>query len=201
MNRSLRTATRGSRLPDNHHCQMLSVTLGDLTTMKVDAIVNAANTQLAGGGGVDGAIHLAAGPTVLEECRAIVESQGPCLTGDAVITAAGNLWASWVIHTVGPIWGNHDPIDSSTLLASCYSSSLDVASTVGAKSVAFASISTGVYGFPRELAAPIAVSSVLEWLQGNAATASINAVTLVCFDQGNHALVQDSLNRLCRHSN
>lgn len=192
---------KGSRLPDSHCCQMLSVALGDITTMKVDAIVNAANSQLAGGGGVDGAIHLAAGPTVLDECQTILASQGPCLTGDAVVTAAGNLWASWVVHTVGPIWGDHDPIDASTLLSSCYSSSLDLASTVGAKSVAFASISTGVYGFPRELAAPIAVSSVLEWLRNNASNSSINDVTLVCFDQGNHELVQDALNRLCQNSN
>ena len=178
---------------------MLSVSLGDITTMKVDAIVNAANSQLAGGGGVDGAIHLAAGPTILDECQAILASQGPCLTGEAVVTAAGNLSASWVIHTVGPIWG--DPIEASMLLSRCYSSSLDLASTVGAESVAFPSVSTGVYGFPQELAAPIAVSAVLEWLQHNASTSSINDVTLVCFDQRNHSLVRDSLNRLCLHSN
>ena len=194
-------ATRGLLLPDSHCCRMLSVSLGDITTMKVDAIVNAANSQLAGGGGVDGAIHLAAGPTVLNECQAILASQGPCLTGEAVVTTAGNLSASWVIHTVGPIWGDHDPIDASMLLARCYSSSLDLASTVGAESVAFPSVSTGVYGFPQELAAPIAVSAALEWLQHNASTSSINDVTLVCFDQGNHSLVQDSLNRLCLNGN
>ncbi|MCH2628110.1 MAG: macro domain-containing protein [Acidimicrobiales bacterium] len=179
----------------------LSLLKGDITHWRGDAIVNAADERLLGGGGVDGAIPLAAGPTVLDECQAILVSQGPCLTGDAVVTAAGNLRASWVVHTVGPIWGDHDPIDASTLLSSCYSSSLDLASTVGAKSVAFASISTGVYGFPRELAAPIAVSSVLEWLRNNASNSSINDVTLVCFDQGNHELVQDALNRLCQNSN
>jgi len=163
----------------------LTAVLGDITTMDVDAIVNAANSALAGGGGVDGAIHSAAGPTVFEECQAIIAEQGPCRTGRAVATSAGELPATWVIHTVGPIWDQHDPVENSTLLANCYSSSLDVAAELGARTVAFSAISTGVYGFPRELAAPIAVSTVLHWLSQNKQSTSVETVTLVCFDAEN----------------
>ena len=156
----------------------LTAVLGDITTMEVDAIVNAANAALAGGGGVDGAIHSAAGPTVLEECQAIIAEQGPCRTGRAVATSAGALPATWVIHVVGPIWDQHDPVENSTLLANCYSSSLDVAAELGARTVAFSAISTGVYGFPRELAAPIAASTVLNWLSQNKRHTSVDTVTL-----------------------
>ena len=183
---------------DEHlECEMLSVAIGDITTFQVDAIVNAANSRLAGGGGVDGAIHSAAGSTVADQCRKIVETAGPCSTGNAVVTDAGDLLASWIIHTVGPVWGAQSPIDSSTLLARCYTSSLELASSIGAKSLAFASISTGVYGFPQELAAPLAVGSVLSWLRDNLTTSPIEAVTLVCFDERNYHLIGQAKAGLC----
>ena len=174
----------------------LTAVLGDITTMRVDAIVNAANSALAGGGGVDGAIHSAAGPTVLEECQAIIAKQGSCPAGTAVATSAGQLPAQWVIHTVGPIWDQHDSLENRTLLASCYGSSLDVAAEVGAKTVAFSAISTGVYGFPRELAAPIAVLTVLDWFTQNRDSASVATVTLVCFDYENLQHCQQALANL-----
>ena len=132
---------------------------GDITTMAVDAIVNAANSTLLGGGGVDGAIHDAAGPQLLEACRAL----NGCTTGDAKATPGFRLAARWVIHTVGPVWrnglaGEHD------LLRQCYRRSLEVAVEIGARSVAFPSLSTGVYGFPKQPAAEIAVATARAFL-------------------------------------
>ncbi|GGC08811.1 O-acetyl-ADP-ribose deacetylase [Dyadobacter sediminis] len=154
---------------------------GDITQLHVDAIVNAANTSLMGGGGVDGAIHRAGGPAILEECRKIVARQGGCKTGDAVITTGGSLPAKFVIHTVGPVWkgGNSQEAEK---LADCYRSSLNLAVEYQCKTIAFPNISTGVYGFPKDKAAEIAVKAVSEFISE---TDEIHKVTFVCFDQEN----------------
>jgi O-acetyl-ADP-ribose deacetylase (regulator of RNase III) len=138
----------------------IEVIQGDITKLAVDAIVNAANSSLLGGGGVDGAIHRAAGPELLEECRAIRDREGGCRTGDAKITGAGRLNAKWVIHTVGPVWHGGD--DDAELLASCYRTSLALAAERGAQSIAFPAISTGIYGYPLREACEIAVATITE---------------------------------------
>src|SRR3954471_16294251 len=140
----------------------LTIMVADITTLAADAIVNAANSSLLGGGGVDGAIHRAAGPGLLEECRTI----GGCPTGEARITKGYNLPTKWVIHTVGPVWrgGGHHEDD---LLGRCYRYSLALAKKVGARTVAFPSISTGAFGFPVERAADIAIKEIAAFLGGN----------------------------------
>jgi O-acetyl-ADP-ribose deacetylase (regulator of RNase III) len=144
----------------------------DITTLEVDAVVNAANESLLGGGGVDGAIHRAAGPGLLEECR----RTGGCPTGESRITAGHDLPARWVIHTVGPVWRGGDRHEAD-LLASCYRSSLAAADAVGATSIAYPAISTGVYGFPREEAAAVAVSTL------RATPTDVADAVLVAFDR------------------
>lgn len=163
---------------------------GDITKLEVDAIVNAANSSLMGGGGVDGAIHRAGGPQILAECREIVIRQGRCATGEAVITSGGNLPAKWVIHTVGPIWrdGNNG---ESQFLQNAYSNSLKLAAENGVQTIAFPNISTGVYGFPKEKAAPIAIETLKKYLTDHL---QINQVYFVCFDSENFDLYQRLLN-------
>lgn len=137
----------------------LRIITGDITKLACDAIVNAANSSLMGGGGVDGAIHRAGGPAILEECNRIVTKQGRCAAGEAVITGAGNLPAKYVVHTVGPVWrgGNKN---EPQLLTNCYSNSLSIAYAHGIKTIAFPAISTGVYGYPKSLAAKAAYDAV-----------------------------------------
>jgi O-acetyl-ADP-ribose deacetylase (regulator of RNase III) len=156
----------------------LSLLQGDITRQTTDAIVNAANSSLMGGGGVDGAIHRAGGPAILEECKQIVARQGHLPTGQAVITTAGNMKAEHVIHTVGPVWHGGDRGEPE-LLASAYRESLKLAAANNLASVSFPSISTGVYGYPVELAAAIALREVVSFLSQ---TTSVKEVAFVLFD-------------------
>ncbi len=151
---------------------------GDITRESADAIVNAANSSLLGGGGVDGAIHRAGGPEILEECKQIRAKQGGCPTGEAVITTAGRLPAKKVIHTVGPVWQGGDQGEA-VLLASAYRNSLSLAAAHGLKTVAFPSIGTGAYGYPVREAARVALRAVREFLEKNT---SLSQVTFVLFD-------------------
>lgn len=164
---------------------MIELLKGDITKLEVDAIVNAANRSLLGGGGVDGAIHRAAGPELLEECRTL----NGCGTGEAKITEAYRLPARHVIHTVGPVWrgGNSD---EEKLLRNCYLNSLTLASEYGLKTIAFPNISTGIYHFPKELAAEIAIHSVKEFLQSHNLP---EKVIFVCFDEENYRIYAEKI--------
>lgn len=161
---------------------------GDITKQRVDAIVNAANTPLLGGGGVDGAIHRAAGPGLLEECRAL----GGCATGDAKITSGHNLPAKWVIHAVGPVWSGGDRGEDE-LLASCYRRCMDIAGERDLRSIAFPSISTGAYRFPIERAARIAIREIADGLRRHPA---IKRAVCVCFDEATLRQYQGALGEL-----
>ena len=151
---------------------MIEAVRGDITEQAVDAIVNAANERLLGGGGVDGAIHRAGGPEILDECRRL----GGCATGDAKATSGGRLPARYVIHAVGPVWRGGEEGEAD-LLASCHRRSLEIAAELGCRSVAFPAISTGVYGYPVDLAAPVAVAAVREGLRP-----PVELVRFVLFD-------------------
>ncbi|HHE41795.1 MAG TPA: O-acetyl-ADP-ribose deacetylase [Dehalococcoidia bacterium] len=156
------------------------LTKGDITQMEVDAIVNAANSSLMGGGGVDGAIHRAGGSTIKEECRRYVESHGQLPPGHAMVTTAGRMAARYVIHTVGPVWHGGSQREAETL-ASAYRESLRAAEERHLSTVAFPSISTGAYGYPVDRAARVAIDTVAEFLAREATT--VNTVTFVLFDE------------------
>lgn len=164
---------------------------GDITILNADAIVNAANSSLAGGGGVDGAIHRAAGPELLKACRKL----GGCPPGQAVITDGFNLPAKYVIHTVGPIWRGGD-CDEAEVLASCYRNSLRVAAPKVCRSLAFSAISTGVYGFPKEQAVAIAVKEIYQWLPQYP---FIEELVFCCFDKDMLDLYQQELEKYQHH--
>jgi O-acetyl-ADP-ribose deacetylase len=171
-------------LNDNLHAVAIELVVGDITDQDTDAIVNAANSSLLGGGGVDGAIHRAAGPELVQHCRLL----GGCDVGRAKITPGFRLNARWIIHTVGPRWhdGTHGEPE---LLASCYRESLALADKVGATSVAFPAISTGVYGYPADLAAGVAVETI------RSTPTAVQLVRLVCFDDANQRAVSTALTR------
>jgi len=165
----------------------VSTVKGDITRQEVDAVVNAANSSLMGGGGVDGAIHRAGGPTILADCKHIRAESYPdgLPTGEAVSTTAGDLAAKWVIHTVGPVYAKSE--DRSHLLASCHTSSLRVADELGARTIAFPAISTGVYGYPIDEAAPVAIAAVR-----NAHT-NVEEVRFVLFDDAAYRAFEEAL--------
>jgi O-acetyl-ADP-ribose deacetylase (regulator of RNase III) len=167
----------------------LQLVKGDITRIEVDAIVNAANTSLLGGGGVDGAIHKAGGETILQECLKIRSRQGGCKVGEAVITTAGNLPAKFVIHTVGPIW-NQGKSNEEALLAAAYLNSLKLAVENKVRTISFPNISTGVYRFPKQKAAVIAIKSVSDFLSNSD---KIESVVFVCFDEENYNIYKDLL--------
>lgn len=166
--------------------KQISILKGDITQIAVDAIINAANTSLLGGGGVDGAIHRRGGAAILAECQKIRAKQGGCAVGEAVITTAGNLPAKYVIHTVGPTWLNgekNEPI----LLENAYRNSFKLADHLGLKTIAFPNISTGIYRFPKQLAAQIAFKVINDELKQSQ---SVQEVVFVCFDDENFNIYQ-----------
>jgi O-acetyl-ADP-ribose deacetylase (regulator of RNase III) len=170
---------------------MIKVVKGDITKIPVDAIVNAANTSLLGGGGVDGAIHRAGGSQILEDCIKIRNRQGGCKVGGAVITRAGNLPSKFVIHTVGPVWRGGE-FNEENLLALAYENTLKLAGENEVKSISFPNISTGIYNFPKDKAAKTGISKVLEFLKTDN---TIEDVIFVCFDSDNYRLYTELLER------
>jgi O-acetyl-ADP-ribose deacetylase (regulator of RNase III) len=169
---------------------MIELIFGDITKIEVDAIVNAANTSLLGGGGVDGAIHKVGGMAILEACEKIRNKQGGCKVGQAVITTAGNLPARFVIHTVGPSW-NYGKNEEEALLSSAYLNCLKLAVNNQIHSISFPNISTGIYKFPKEKAALIATKTVVNFLEE---TDKISKVIFVCYDRENYDLYKTLLN-------
>jgi O-acetyl-ADP-ribose deacetylase (regulator of RNase III) len=170
----------------------LELIFGDITKVATDAIVNAANSSLMGGGGVDGAIHRAGGTVILDECRKIIARQGKYRDGDAIITGAGNLKSKFVIHTVGPVWRGGKNKESE-LLAACYTNSLALAVINQCKSIAFPNIGTGAFGFPKDKAADIAIRSVSKFLQEHD---QIQTVLFVCYEQDNYDFMKALINKI-----
>ncbi|MBK8194374.1 MAG: O-acetyl-ADP-ribose deacetylase [Lewinellaceae bacterium] len=168
----------------------ITVVRGDITKITTDAIVNAANSSLLGGGGVDGAIHRAGGPQILEDCMRIRARQGGCPTGEAVITTGGKLPARYVIHTVGPVYRDGTQGEPE-LLASCYRNVLRLAIENGLKTVAFPNISTGIYGYPKAEAAAVAIQTTKAYIAEN--QGSLEEISFVCFDEENYALYCERL--------
>ena len=169
---------------------LLAVIQGDITQLKVDAVVNAANTSLLGGGGVDGAIHRAGGTAVLEACRDIRDARGGCKPGEAVITTAGRLPSRYVIHAVGPVW--KDGLNNeASLLAGAYRSALELAVNNQARTIAFPNISTGIYGYPKPEAAKVALQTVRDFLESQPGT--LAEVIFVCWDPENYHLYTEML--------
>lgn len=167
----------------------IEVIKGDITKIEVDCIVNAANTSLLGGGGVDGAIHRAGGPEILADCRKIIAKQGGCKVGEAVITNSGRLPSNFVIHTVGPVWNGGNK-NESDILGQCYKKSLQLAVENNCHTIAFPSISTGIYKFPKEKAAEVAIATVTNFLQTND---RINKVIFVCYDDENFNILNNQI--------
>lgn len=168
---------------------MIELVIGDITKLEVDAIVNAANTSLLGGGGVDGAIHRAGGNEILEECQKIRNKQGGCKVGEAVITKAGKLPSKFVIHTVGPVWNNGEK-DEDKLLTLSYENSMKLAVEYNLQTIAFPNISTGIYHFPKTKAAIIAIDTVRKFLT---TTNILKKVVFVCFDMENFKIYKSLL--------
>jgi len=166
----------------------IEVIKGDITTIKVDAIVNAANTSLLGGGGVDGAIHKAGGAEILEDCIKIRQKQGGCKVGEAAITRAGKLPSKYVIHTVGPVYNNGGE-KKEKQLKNCYINSIKVMQEKQLKTIAFPNISTGIYKFPKQLAAEIAVKTIQELDRKE----QIKSISFVCYDQENYEIYKELL--------
>lgn len=169
---------------------ILQLVKGDITTVAVDAIVNAANTSLLGGGGVDGAIHRKGGKEILEACMAIRNKQGGCLVGQAVITTAGLLPTKYVIHTVGPVW-NGGKKEEDELLSACYANSLALAAKYEVRSIAFPNISTGIYHFPKKRAAKIALQAIQQCKDKE----ELEKILFVCFDEENYSIYKELLSQ------
>jgi len=168
----------------------IEVIQADITSLEVDAIVNAANTSLLGGGGVDGAIHRKGGKKILEECIAIRNKQGGCNTGEAVYTTAGDLPAQYVIHTVGPVWQDGTK-NEPELLKNCYLNSLKIAEELGVATIAFPNISTGIYKYPKQKAAEVAIQVAQDYQQKQTC---IQKIQFVCFDEENFKIYEQLLN-------
>ncbi|KGE16763.1 hypothetical protein PWYN_18875 [Paenibacillus wynnii] len=173
---------------------VITSTKGDITKWQGDVIVNASNSGLFGGGGVDGAIHRAGGPQIAEECAMIRQKQGGCLPGEAALTNAGKLPARYIIHTVGPIWKGGSGGEAA-ILSKCYRSSLELAYAQEAQSIAFPNISTGIYRFPKALAGKTAIETVIEYIKGHPSSdMSFRRIDFICYDNENAELYEEQLN-------